>query len=255
MSDVGSTGEKVSRKHAAPQDRAAIARAVRQIKRSPALHTKYLALRTALAEATTDELVGRYAVGQIAGEIREGGARYGSGALRLVARVLGVSQSSLYDATSVVAAFPPTQLPGLRERKNAFGVPLSFSHLVLLARVKPSARRAALLERAYTDGLTERQLRVELLGKPAERAVDPAVAVRRAVRLAQSLGRQAAALAAAVGALKGSGGDESLREFREAHAALAKFIADTAPLVAGVDADGEEAGSRVGVWGQRRGEA
>ena len=249
MSNTTSSGATTSSPRSRPQNRPAVVRAVRQIKKSPELFAKYQQIRDALSRCAAEEITNRLAIGRLVAEVRADHGTYGSGAVRLLAKVLGVRMSSLYETTSVASAFTPEQVEVFGTRKGSTGVVISYSHLVCLASVRPASRRTSLLERVYAEGLSVRDLRIVAAPRDPLAPLDAEKSVRRGVRLVSSLVRRGPELIDALKTLGSASSDESLREFREAYAVLSKFVAEAAPLV------GEETPTPALFGGRRGGEA
>jgi hypothetical protein len=167
--------------------------------------------------------------------------------VRLLARVLGVSMSNLYQAATVVSTFPSGRFEELGARRTTFGLPLSFSHLEVLTRVKTESLREALLERAYAEGLSVRELDEEVRSAPRTLPmVDPSKAVRKAVSVARLLRLRRDELLEALSTLHRAGEDEQLlSEFAEAHAAMATFVEQAKRFLPAKDGGDSRVQSRV----------
>ena len=103
-------------------------------------------------------------VAMVAREIGDGVARarqdgaYGVDALDLLSRYSGISLDGLRDCADIAGAFDVDQLTKLTQRQTVNGRHLTVSHIATLARVADMDERAELAERAFTEGLSYREL-------------------------------------------------------------------------------------------------
>ena len=106
----------------------------------PALRAKCDAIRILLKAANHDEIRTRYAIGQLVIQLQQCPEKYGERAVEQAAKQIGLDRSTLYCHGKVASAWTPMQLEALLTTKN----PLSWSHLVELARVPDDTKRQAL---------------------------------------------------------------------------------------------------------------
>ncbi len=101
----------------------------------------------------------RYQVGCVIRNVRNAEHSYGQGAVGKIARAVGRDVDTLYEYADVAETWSQLEITRLLERKTLLGVPLSFTHLVVLSKV----RRDRDLLKALTDraiaGLSARHLR------------------------------------------------------------------------------------------------
>jgi hypothetical protein len=230
-------------------------RAVRAIKKRGKLWALYERLLGARRKLTDDELGARYEYGTIVHEAMSDQRVYGSDAVNLLARVIGMSPSSLYCDARVVTVFPPDRFADLRRRHNYFGVPLTYSHLVVLAGVKPSTRREQLLARSYAEGWTVKELKAEVSSAPKSVATsDPAKTIDGVVQLGALARKAREDLADAYSALASEGENqdrlERLSQSEEEFRTLADAISSLRASAARKPA---KAADGMGLWGARRG--
>jgi hypothetical protein len=138
----------------------------REKKLPSALQEACVRAREALQRSISGYADGRYDVGRVVRDVSSAPQKYGEEAVKQLGRALGRSDDSLYDYAAVVEAWPDKRsFNALFNRKNANGVALSFSHLVVLAHVKEEARRSVLADEALAEALS-----VVVLKKRAEQA-------------------------------------------------------------------------------------
>jgi hypothetical protein len=129
------------------------------------LRAKAVEIGKLLTESATESSRARYRAGALVVEIDGDPAKYGRGAVRRVALAVGRDDSTLYDYATVARSWDRKEFLALAARKNSGGVPLSFSHFVALARIEQRRTRDALLERAFRDSLSVRELAALVLSK------------------------------------------------------------------------------------------
>jgi len=83
---------------------------------------------------------------------------YGKSAVEQVAAALGVSPPTLYNCRHVVEHFTPEEYDELRKRREN-GFRLSFTHLVRLTFIIKARDLAKMIERAFEDRMTTKQLK------------------------------------------------------------------------------------------------
>lgn len=137
-----------------------------------ALRRTYETARDLLARANEDDVRSRYKVGTLIAELKKSEHKYGTHALPLLARALGTGVQTLYRCASVAERWTDPQVEALLQRSTQCGRPLSWSHFVVLSGVSSARRRAELVDRTISEGLSVRQL-TQLLA-----ARRPGVAVR-----------------------------------------------------------------------------
>lgn len=101
----------------------------------------------------------RYAIGCIIRDVRDAQHTYGQHSVGKIARAVGRDVDTLYEYADVAETWSEVEVARLLERKTPAGVPLSFTHLVVLSKIR---RRRDLLKE-MTDralaGISARHLR------------------------------------------------------------------------------------------------
>jgi hypothetical protein len=135
----------------------------------------------------------RYLIGTIIRDVRNQAHTYGEGSVGKIARVVGRDVDTLYEYADVAETWSQTEVTRLLERKTALGVPLSFSHLIELSKVRRDRDLLkALTERAF-GGISARHLRALVeerrRGLVTNRATPPVAVsqLQRIVKLSQGL--------------------------------------------------------------------
>ncbi|HZU84110.1 MAG TPA: hypothetical protein VE987_14375, partial [Polyangiaceae bacterium] len=129
------------------------------------LRAKTVEIGKLLIESATESSRARYRVGALILDVEADAKKYGRAAVRRVALAVGRDVNTLYEYASVARTWDRKEFFALAARKNSGGVPLSFTHLVLLARIGQKRTRDALLEHAFRDSLTVRELSALVLSK------------------------------------------------------------------------------------------
>jgi hypothetical protein len=101
----------------------------------------------------------RYAIGCIIRDVRDDEPLYGQHSVGKLARSIGRDVDTLYEYADVAQTWSEVEIARLLERKTPLGLPLSFTHLVVLSKIR---HRRDLLkdmtDRALT-GISSRHLR------------------------------------------------------------------------------------------------
>jgi hypothetical protein len=101
----------------------------------------------------------RYAIGCVIRDVRDSEHTYGQSSVAKIARAIGRDVDTLYEYADVAETWSEVELQRLFERKTPAGMTLSFTHLVVLSKVR---RRRDLLK-SLTDralqGISARHLR------------------------------------------------------------------------------------------------
>ncbi len=134
-----------------------------------ALREKVRALRALLARRPADMRT-RYAIGQLVVELKRSPDRYGAGAVAAACAALGEDMPSLYRHARVAERWSPVEFEVLRARSMPDGRPLSWSHCVMLATVRPGATYTRLLDKTLERALTVRELEAEIEDSSARQA-------------------------------------------------------------------------------------
>ena len=121
--------------------------------------------------ATSDECNGRYAIGVEILSVRTDKKTYGTGAVEKIAAALGRDANTLYDYGKVAEVWDEPKFETQSKKPNKNGVPLSFSHFIVLANVKDAAGRARFLEAALAEALSVSALKEKSNPKKEEKPV------------------------------------------------------------------------------------
>ena len=124
-----------------------------------ARNAKLEELKKLLSEVTSKDMVGRHAIGVVVNDVKNTPDTYGKEAVKQLAQDLGFEKSTMYEYANVAEAWPARDFTKLCERRTGNGMPITFSHLVELIRIKNEASRAKLLEKVFEDSLSVRALR------------------------------------------------------------------------------------------------
>jgi len=127
---------------------------------NPSLRPVYDSIRKLLAGTARDEARSRHQVGVLIGAVKRAPDKYGARAVEHLAIALGSNVHTLYRCAAVSECWSPSQLEAMLRRTTPQGQPLSWSHLVLLAGVTATKRRADLIDKALEDALTVRELMI-----------------------------------------------------------------------------------------------
>jgi hypothetical protein len=167
---------------------------------SPALREKIDQIKQWYRGEARHGLLSHYKLGLIVKDVYDdeedqgGEQRYGRRAMRKLCHALPWCKTSLYDALSLVQAYPEEEVARLAQLRTASGQPLCWSHVRLLADVGDRAGRDDLLNRVLAEGLT-----CEELGREVQRLNGPKANRRggqpRAPRTVEQVVRQQGALA------------------------------------------------------------
>jgi len=134
------------------------AAAVAEIEASPALKKTYDKLKTLLVKGLVNEASAKYEIGAIVAGVKNAPKTYGTGAVNLLAKAFRHNEDTLYEWASVAEAFAQKEFDKLLRRSSAVGIPLSFSHLIEIAKARRT-KRPTLIERCLNESLTVRELR------------------------------------------------------------------------------------------------
>jgi hypothetical protein len=135
----------------------------------------------------------RYLIGTIIRDVRNQTNTYGEGSVGKIARVVGRDVDTLYEYADVAETWSQTEVTRMLERKTALGVPLSFSHLIELSKVRRDRDLLKMLTERAFGGISARHLRALVeerrRGMAANRATPPVAVsqLQRIVKLSQGL--------------------------------------------------------------------
>jgi hypothetical protein len=138
---------------------------------SPAFTKALVTLRGLLARAVRDDARTRYQVGSLLCRVKNRREEYGEHAVERLAQKLAIAAATLYRYATVAESWSPEEIAIAVDQANARGEPLSWSHLVALARVETPELRAELLERCLAESWHVRELVrnvAEALGEAAK---------------------------------------------------------------------------------------
>jgi hypothetical protein len=118
-----------------------------------------------LADATVEDMRARYDFGRVLQTLRSRGrGAAGTGILRGIADRLRVDPSALRRYAHVSEAISPLEFAWMTDLTSARGVPLTWSHVELLARVSDAERRRQLALATVEQDLSVRDLSVLVRG-------------------------------------------------------------------------------------------
>jgi hypothetical protein len=128
----------------------------------------------------------RYQIGCIIRDVRNDVHKYGEGSVGKIARAVGRDVDTLYQYADVAETWSQIELARLLERKTLHGVPLSFSHLIELSKVRRNRDLLRTLTNRAFDGLSVRHLRAlvdQQRRAAAEEPVRPLVPTSRLLQM------------------------------------------------------------------------
>lgn len=132
-------------------------------KSSPILREKVDKIRHCFEDAWRCSILNRYQVAVIIRDIYDdvndnNGSVYGAKAVEAIKKLFGWDDGIIYQALNVANAFTPEELDNITEMRLPGGKPLSYSHLVVLARVEDDDRKENLLKQTVKEGWSTRRL-------------------------------------------------------------------------------------------------
>jgi len=130
-------------------------------------------LRTQLAKADQDDMRARYETGRLVLAAMDK-SKYGAKAVQRAAEEVCRDVDTLYQYKDVAKAWSEKEFAKLAQRRGKKGTPLSFNHLVVLAKVKEPTRRDELVEQVFRDELHVRALKT--LVKAVSTGKEPSLA-------------------------------------------------------------------------------
>lgn len=126
---------------------------------SPELRRACKQVQELLRSSDGRDALDRHAIGCVIRNVCAQEHTYGQGAVEKIARAVGRDVDTLYQYAHVAEAWSEAEIAQLMERKSTLGVPLSFSHLVALAKVRRNRELFdTMTEHAFT-GISVRKLR------------------------------------------------------------------------------------------------
>lgn len=129
---------------------------------SAALKKECDRIRGLLANSDRYDARARYALGELVLRSREH-RRYGSRAVAHIEAELGIGRRSLYRFADIVKEWPRPEFDAVMTRRNAHGLPLTWTHLSLLSDL-PKSKRPALIERSLRESLSSMDLATVING-------------------------------------------------------------------------------------------
>lgn len=112
-----------------------------------------------LRRSDARDIVDRHAIGCIVRDVRSAEHAYGHGAVGKLARAVGRDVDTLYEYADVAETWSETEIVRLAERKSTLGVPLSFSHLVALSKVRRNRDLLKVMTERAFGGISVHHLR------------------------------------------------------------------------------------------------
>lgn len=133
-------------------------------KMTPALLEEYKIIQKKLAVADDKDVRSRHALGVLVMKVRCSPKKYGTSAVTQLEKALGLDEATLYRHAQVAEAWSKKEVGLLLKKANKFGLPLSWSHLVLLSTVtKPERNKYVTV--ALAEGLSVRKLKELMDGR------------------------------------------------------------------------------------------
>jgi hypothetical protein len=161
-----------------------------------ALKEKTKTIGELLFKAGTRDTKLRYHIGTQVLDAMTDDDKYGKSAVKYIAEQVGCTAANLYAHADVADAWSSAEFDELAVRKNSKseGLPLSFTHFIIIAQVEDSGLRPKLIADALEEGDSVRELRkrIDALKSAEEapaavRALRPKDALRRLVSSSNSL--------------------------------------------------------------------
>ena len=236
-----------------------------EISKNEHLQTKYNELQDLLGKGLRGEAQAKYDSGRVVADVMDKPKRYGEQGVKLLGKAFRLDVDTLYGYANVARVWSATDFKKLMTRTGDLGVPLTFSHLIELSKVKEAKKRDRLIERCLDEGLTVRELKNALVGRRSHLEVvkdDPAESesaesssvgsISKLVELSSEVIDQVRTIHGALTAIEEEESTENLRELlasavkgqrelQEACAANLKALELQLERVAH-DLDGDEAG-------------
>ena len=123
-----------------------------------ALATKVSVIRSLLDRRTADDAKVMYRVAKEVAEVTASANKYGTGAVRKIAKAVGCTAPNVYAWATVADCWDESAFNALLELRNSKGRPLAFSHFVEVAREPDGEKRSRLLEKALAESLSVRDI-------------------------------------------------------------------------------------------------
>jgi hypothetical protein len=105
------------------------------------------------------DAIDRYAIGSVIRDVRDSEHTYGQSSVAKIARAIGRDVDTLYEYADVAETWSEVELQRLLERKTPAGLTLSFTHLVVLSKVRRRRDLLKVLTDRALQGLSARHLR------------------------------------------------------------------------------------------------
>src|SRR5438105_8958889 len=101
----------------------------------------------------------RYRVGVIVQRIIDDEEKYGKSGVMQLAAAIGRGKDTLYGYAAVARRWQQADFAAVSSRRGIHGVPLTFAHFLLLAKIDLVDRRVAMVDRCLREGLSVRDLK------------------------------------------------------------------------------------------------
>jgi hypothetical protein len=147
-------------KNDAPEPMSRAERALQKM--VPVLRKECDKIREDLAASGSDDAKIRHRLGALVNDIQDKPDRYGQRGVEQLAAALGYDKTLLYRHAKVAACWSVKELSDLLRRQSVTGLPITFSHLQLLATVTSPKKREKYLDAVLTEGLSVRDLKRRL---------------------------------------------------------------------------------------------
>jgi hypothetical protein len=125
----------------------------------PELENACKEVQELISRSDARDAIDRHAIGCIIRDVRDAEHTYGEGAVAKIAHAVGRDADTLYEYANVAETWSHAEIKRLMARKTALGVPLSFSHLVVLSRVRNRPDLLTIMTERALEGVSVRHLR------------------------------------------------------------------------------------------------
>lgn len=171
-------------KNDAPQSASRAEKALQKM--LPALRKECDKIREDLAASGSDDAKIRHRLGALVNDIQDKPDKYGQRGVQQLAAALGYDKTLLYRHAKVAACWSLKELSDLLQRQSVTGLPISFSHLQLIAPLTSPKKREKYLDAVFNEGLSVRELK-RRLGHGAKAETDEPSSTPDAVRALRRL--------------------------------------------------------------------
>jgi hypothetical protein len=123
------------------------------------LQSKCGAIRELLAESGRNDAKAQFKLGALVNDAKADVEKYGHRGVAQLAAALGYNVATLYRVAKVNERWSWSELSAILNKRSPTGLPLGFTHLVVIAAVPAKRDRDVLIEVTLAEGLSVRALR------------------------------------------------------------------------------------------------